>query len=71
MLLQDSCCERRTAWECLFKSDEGKVVPVYNTKAYGGVDVYLHAFLIPALYWDEWLASNLGRFTPGTKICLY
>jgi len=29
------------------------------------VRVYLHSFLIAAVDGDEWLASDLGRFTPG------
>ena len=28
---------------------EGKFVPVYDIKAYGGVEVQLHSFLISAL----------------------
>jgi hypothetical protein len=35
-------------------------------KAYGGVDVCVHIFLISALAGDEWSASRTGRFTPGT-----
>jgi hypothetical protein len=34
-------------------------------KAYGGVDVYSHIFLISALVRGEWWTSRLGRFTPG------
>jgi hypothetical protein len=33
-------------------------------KAYGGVDVYIHIFLISTLVGGEWLASHLGSFTP-------
>jgi hypothetical protein len=35
----------------------------------GGVEIWLHAFLISALDGDEWLASCLGRFIPeeGTR----
>jgi hypothetical protein len=41
-------------------------------KTYGGVDVYIHVFLISALVGCEWLASHSGRFTlvekaPGTR----
>jgi hypothetical protein len=35
-------------------------------KAYGGVDVYIHTFLISALAGSELSASRPGRFTPGT-----
>jgi hypothetical protein len=34
-------------------------------KAYGGVDIYIHIFLISALVGGEWSASRPGRFTPG------
>jgi hypothetical protein len=34
-------------------------------KAYGGVDVLIHIFLISALDGGEWSASRPGRFTPG------
>jgi hypothetical protein len=36
-------------------------------KAYGGVDVYRHAFLTSALDGGEWSASRLGRFTPRER----
>jgi hypothetical protein len=36
----------------------------YAMKAYGGVDIWIHMFLIPALIEGEWPASCLGRFTP-------
>jgi hypothetical protein len=36
----------------------------HNMKAYGGVEVYLHAFLTSALDGSEWSASRPGRFTP-------
>jgi hypothetical protein len=36
-------------------------------KAYGGVDAEIHIFLTSALVGGEWLASRLGRFTPGTQ----
>jgi hypothetical protein len=32
-------------------------------KMYGGVDVYIHAFLTLALVGDEWSASRPSRFT--------
>jgi hypothetical protein len=31
----------------------------------GGVEVYIHAFLTLELDGDGWLASRLGRFSPG------
>jgi hypothetical protein len=34
-------------------------------KAYGGVDVYIHIFLISALIEGDWSASGTGSFTPG------
>jgi hypothetical protein len=34
-------------------------------KAYEGVDVQTHIFLISALVGGEWSASRPGRFTPG------
>jgi hypothetical protein len=36
-------------------------------KAYGGVDMYSHISLTSALVGGEWLASRLGRFTPGER----
>jgi hypothetical protein len=36
-------------------------------KAYGGVDVQIHIFLISALAGCEWSASRPGRFTPGER----
>jgi hypothetical protein len=30
--------------------DKGKLVPVHAMKAYGGVEVYIHSFLISAHY---------------------
>jgi hypothetical protein len=36
-------------------------------KAYGGMDVFIHIFLIAALAGDEWSASRPGRFTPGER----
>jgi hypothetical protein len=43
----------------------------YAIKAYGGVEVQIHVFLISALVGDEWSASRLCRFNreekpPGT-----
>jgi hypothetical protein len=40
-------------------------------KAYGGVDIYIHAFLTSEIFGGEWSASRLDRFThreraPGT-----
>jgi hypothetical protein len=34
-------------------------------KAYGGVDVYIHIFLISVVAGGEWPASLSGHFTPG------
>jgi hypothetical protein len=39
----------------------------YATKAYGGVDVYIHIFFTSALFFGEWSASRSGRFTPQGK----
>jgi hypothetical protein len=36
-------------------------------KAYGGVDVQIHIFLISALIRGEWSASRPDRFTPGER----
>jgi hypothetical protein len=36
-------------------------------KAYGGVDVETHIFLISALAEDQWSTSRPGRFSPGEK----
>jgi hypothetical protein len=36
-------------------------------KAYEGVDVKIHIFLISALAGGEWSASRPGRFTPGER----
>jgi hypothetical protein len=33
-----------------------------------GVDVYTHVFLTSTLVGGEWLASRLGRFTPGKEL---
>jgi hypothetical protein len=35
----------------------------HSIKTYGGVEVYLHAFLISALDGGEWSASHPGRYT--------
>jgi hypothetical protein len=37
-------------------------------KVYGGVEVYIHAFLIPALDGNVWSASRTGRFTTVPRI---
>jgi hypothetical protein len=39
----------------------------YAMKAYGGVDVYIHIFLISALVGGEWSPSRPGLFTPGER----
>jgi hypothetical protein len=36
-------------------------------KAYGGADVYIHIFLIPALAGGEWSALRPCRFTLGER----
>jgi hypothetical protein len=36
-------------------------------KAYGGVNVYIHLFLISALARGEWSASRPGRFIPEER----
>jgi hypothetical protein len=36
-------------------------------KTYGGMDVYIHAFLYSALFGGEWSASRPGRFTLGER----
>jgi hypothetical protein len=36
-------------------------------KAYGEVDVWVHAFLTLALVGGEWSASRSGRFTPAER----
>jgi hypothetical protein len=36
-------------------------------KAYGGLDVYIHVFLISAVVGGKWSVSRPGRFTPGDK----
>jgi hypothetical protein len=36
-------------------------------KAYGGMDVYIHAFLNSALAGGEWSASRPGCFTSGER----
>jgi hypothetical protein len=35
-------------------------------KEYGGVKIYIHAFLTSALDRGEWSATRACRFTPGT-----
>jgi hypothetical protein len=35
----------------------------YAMKAFGGVDIYIHIFLVSALVGSEWSASRPGRFT--------
>jgi hypothetical protein len=37
-------------------------------KAYGGVYVYVHSFLISAQAVGEWSAWGPGRFTPGGRV---
>jgi hypothetical protein len=36
-------------------------------KAYGGMDIWIHVFLISALVGGEWSASRPDRFTPGER----
>jgi hypothetical protein len=33
-------------------------------KAYGGVDILIHVFLISVIVGDEWSVSRLGHFNP-------
>ena len=40
-----------------------KFIPVHVIKAYRGVGVWLHPFLISALDGCEWSRSRSGRFT--------
>jgi hypothetical protein len=48
---------------------EGKVVPVHATKAYVGVEEYLHSFLKSDLYRDQWSASGSCHFsTEGNRL---
>jgi hypothetical protein len=44
-----------------------ELIKHYAMKAYRGVDVKTHIFLISALAGGEWLASRPGRFTPGER----
>jgi hypothetical protein len=37
-------------------------------KMYGGVEVWVHAFLISALDGGEWSASRFGRFTLTDRV---
>jgi hypothetical protein len=46
---------------------EGKVVPVHATKAFVGVEEYLHSFLNLDLYRDEWSISGSCHFSTGGK----
>jgi hypothetical protein len=39
----------------------------YATKAYGGVDVYIHVFVTSTLVEGEWSISRPCPFTPGEK----
>jgi hypothetical protein len=36
-------------------------------KAYVGVEVQIHIFLVSVLVGGEWWASRPGRFTPGER----
>jgi hypothetical protein len=40
----------------------------YAIKTYGGVEVYIHAFLTSALVGGEWSASRPGRFPSGESV---
>ena len=44
---------------------EGKTVPVHATKAYVGMEEYLHSFLRSDLYRDGRSASGSCQFSPG------
>jgi hypothetical protein len=37
-------------------------------KSGGGVEVYIHVFLISALVGGEWAASRTGGFAPGERV---
>jgi hypothetical protein len=43
---------------------KGKAV-LHAMKAYGGVEVQLHAFLTSVIHGREWSSARPGRFTPG------
>lgn len=47
---------------------EGKIIPVYALKAYWGVEVWLHSFLISMLDGYELSASLPCRFNPEENL---
>jgi hypothetical protein len=55
----------------IVKGKKGKIsliiIKHYAMKAYGGVNVQTHIFLISVRDGGEWLASRPGRFTPGKE----
>ena len=46
---------------------KSNVIPTHTIKAYRGLGVYLHSFLISALDGGQWPASCRGRFTPAKE----
>jgi hypothetical protein len=48
------------SWTCSY----AELIAYYAMNTYGGVDVYIHVFLILALVGGDWSASGPGRLTP-------
>ena len=46
---------------------EGKVIPMRATKAYLGMEEYLHSFLKSDLYRNEWSVSGSCHFSKWAK----
>ena len=46
----------------LFLQGNSKIAPVHASKAYMGVEVYLHPFIALALDGGQWSASYCGHF---------
>jgi hypothetical protein len=47
-----------------------RLIQDHDIKACGGVEVYLHAFLISILDVEEWPVSRLGSKTPWKELRL-